>query len=177
MNDTFFRIPDDKKNRLSTLYSQTDDGLTPNLDNDWIYQPDATLEFGGHGLLSTLKDYGRFTQMLARGGELDGGRILGRKSIELMATNHLDATMIADMEAPGTWPGYGYGLGVRVIMDRAKGGNNGSLGEFGWAGAAGTWMAADPKEKLSIVYIQGLMPKEYNEIRGHKLRAAIYGAI
>ncbi|MEI2396174.1 serine hydrolase domain-containing protein [Paenibacillus phytohabitans] len=177
MNDTFFRIPGDKKYRLSTLYALKDDGLTPDFDNDAFYQSDVTIECGGHGLLSTLSDYGRFTQMLACGGELDGARILGRKTIELMATNHLDARQLSDMQVPGTWPGYGYGLGVRVMMDRAKGGINGSPGEFGWGGAAGTWMAADPDEELSIVYMQGLLPKEYNEIRGHKLRAAIYGAI
>lgn len=177
MNDTFFRIPDGKRSRLSTLYSQTDDGLTPNLENEAIYQPEATIECGGHGLLSTLEDYGRFTQMLARGGEQNGVRILGRKTIELMATNHLNAIQLADMEALGTWPGYGYGLGVRVVNDRPKGGINGTSGEFGWAGAAGTWMAADPKEELSIVYMQGLMQKEYDESRGHKLRAAIYSTI
>ena len=129
MNNTFFRIPDEKRNQLSTLYSQSDKGLSPNEDNEWIYQPDATIEFGGHGLLSTLGDYEKFTQMLARGGELDGARILGNKTIELMATNHLDEIQLADMELPGTWPGYGYGLGVRVMIDRAKGGSNSSYGE------------------------------------------------
>ncbi|CAN7741678.1 serine hydrolase [Paenibacillus sp. LjRoot153] len=176
MNDTFFRIPDNKKSRLSTLDAETEDEYEL-ARGDYIYQPNATLECGGHGLLSTLRDYARFTQMLVRGGELDGTRILGRKTLGLMTTNHLDSTQLADMEAGGTWPGYGYGLGVRVINDRAKGGINSSSGEFGWAGAAGTWMAADPDEELSIVYMQGLLPKKYNEIRGHKLRAAIYGAI
>lgn len=175
MNDTFFRIPDNKKSRLSTLDAETEREFT--ITSDSIYQLNATLECGGHGLLSTLRDYARFTQMLARGGELDGTRILGRKTLGLMTTNHLDSTQLADMEAEGTWPGYGYGLGVRVITDRAKGGINSSSGEFGWAGAAGTWMAADPDEELSIVYMQGLLPNKYNEIRGHKLRAAIYGAI
>lgn len=177
MNDTFFRIPEDKMGRLTTLYAPSEDGVVPNLEHEWIYRPDTAIEFGGHGLLSTLGDYGRFAQMLARGGELEGSRILGRKTIALMATDHLDAIQLADMEVPGTWPGYGYGLGVRVMIDRAKGGSNSTLGEFGWAGAAGSWMAVDPEEELSIVYMQGLLPKEYDESRGHKLRAAIYGSL
>ncbi|MDI4646363.1 serine hydrolase domain-containing protein [Cohnella hashimotonis] len=177
MHDTFFRIPEDKKDRLTTLYAPSEEGPTPNMENEWLNRQDTTIEFGGHGLLSTLRDYGRFTQMLARGGELDGARILGRKTIELMATDHLDARQRADMALPGTWPGYGYGLGVRVMTDRAKGGSNSTAGEFGWAGAAGSWMAADLEEELSVVYMQGLLPKEYDEIRGHKLRAAIYSAL
>jgi len=177
MNHTGFRITDDKRGMLSTLYSQTEVGLQPNLDNEWIYQPEAKVEFGGHGLLSTLGDYERFTQMLARGGEWNGNRIIGKKTIELMASNHLDKQQLSDMEVPGTWPGYGYGLGVRVMMDHAQGGSNSSLGEFGWAGAAGTWMAVDPQEELSIVYMQGLLPKDYIEIHGQKLRNVVYSQI
>ncbi|MFB5678875.1 serine hydrolase domain-containing protein [Paenibacillus terreus] len=178
MRDTFFRIPENKKERMSMLYSRAEDNaLTPNMDSEIYYEPDWKIEFGGHGLLSTLHDYGRFTQMLSRGGEWNGNRLLGRKTIELMATNHLNRQPLGDFEAVGTWSGYGYGLGVRVMIDRAKGGSNSTVGEFGWGGAAGTWMAVDPKEELSIVYMHQLMPSEYDEIRQHKVRAAVYGMI
>ena len=176
MNDTFFRIPDEKKDRLCSLYNRSEDGtLTKNTSMDANYQPDATFEGGGGGLLSTLGDYSRFAQMMACGGELDGIRILGSKTIDLMRTNHLSPQQQADFN----WPyqaGYGYGLGVRVMVDPVAAGGNGSLGEFGWCGLAGTWVLIDPQERLSAVYMQQMLPN-FEEYHQPRLRAVIYGAL
>lgn len=176
MNDTFFRIPDHKKDRLCSLYNRSDDGtLIKNTSMDANYQPDATFESGGGGLLSTLADYSRFAQMLACGGELDGVRILGSKTIDLMRTNHLSPQQLADFN----WPylaGYGYGLGVRVMIDPVAAGSNGSIGEFGWCGLAGTWVMIDPEERLSAVYMQQMIPN-FEEYHQPRLRAVIYGVL
>ncbi|WP_066337993.1 serine hydrolase domain-containing protein [Metabacillus litoralis] len=174
MNDTFFRIPDDKKARLCSLYNRDENGnLSKNIEMDAHIQPDATFESGGGGLLSTLSDYSRFAHMLANGGELDGERIIGQKTINLMATNQLTTENSSNYN----WnylKGYGYGLGVRVMVDPALGGSNSSIGEFGWSGLLGTWVLIDPKEKLSAVYMQQMMPnlEAYHQPR---LRSVIYG--
>lgn len=176
MKDTFFRIPEDKKPRLCSLYDRSEDGtLTKNEKMDADYQPDAAFESGGAGLLSTLGDYSRFAEMLARGGELKGVRLLGSKTINLMSTNHLCPQQLVDFN----WPyqaGYGYGLGVRVMIDPATGGSNSSLGEFGWCGMAGTWVLIDPKEELSAVYMQQMFPN-FEAYHQPRLRAVIYGAL
>lgn len=176
MIDTSFRIPEDKLDRLCTMYDRAEDGkLTPNNRMDARYQPGSRHESGGGGLLSTIGDYSRFAQLLANGGELDGVRILSPKTIQLMATNHLSAQQLKDFN----WPqmsGYGYGLGVRVMIDPAAGGINGSIGEFGWAGLAGSYLLIDPKEELSVVYMQQLLPSLEPFIHP-RLRAAVYGAL
>jgi CubicO group peptidase (beta-lactamase class C family) len=176
MTDTSFRIPEEKRDRLCTMYDRAEDGtLTPNTSMDAPYQPGCFYESGGGGLLSTIGDYSRFAQALARGGELNGARILSRKTVQLMGTNHLGPQQLRDFN----WPqmsGYGYGLGVRVMIDPADGGINGSIGEFGWAGLAGSWVLIDPKEQLSVVYMQQMLPSLEPYIHT-RLRAAIYGAL
>jgi CubicO group peptidase (beta-lactamase class C family) len=176
MNDTFFKIPDEKKHRLCSLYVRNEEGsLLKNTRLDEQYQPGTLFESGGAGLLSTLSDYSTFAHMLANGGELDGVRILGRKTVELMSTNHLTSDQLSFYN----WDylaGYGYGLGVRTMKSPAAGGSNSSIGEFGWSGLAGTWVLIDPKEKLSAVYMQQMMPnlEAYHQPR---LRNVIYGSL
>ncbi|WP_248927218.1 serine hydrolase domain-containing protein [Paenibacillus hamazuiensis] len=176
MHDTFFRIPEDKRDRLCTMYERSEEGtLTPKLDMEVPYQPGCRYESGGAGLLSTIGDYTRFAQALARGGELDGARILSRKTVQLMASNHLGPQQMKDYN----WlqqKGYGYGLGVRVMVDPAEGGCNGSIGEFGWAGLAGSWVLIDPAEQLSVVYMQQMLPSLEPYIHP-RLRSVIYGAL
>ncbi|MDR6550535.1 serine hydrolase domain-containing protein [Paenibacillus qinlingensis] len=176
MIDTSFRITEDKRDRLCTIYDRAEGGaLTPNTKMDASYQPQSRYESGGAGLLSTLGDYSRYAQMLAKGGEHEGVRILSPKTIQLMATNHLNPQQLSDFN----WQqlrGYGYGLGVRVMMDPAAGGINSSIGEFGWAGLAGSYMLIDPKEELSVVYMQQLVPSQ-EPIIHPRLRNAIYGAL
>lgn len=176
MTDTSFRIPDNKRDRLCTMYDRAEDGtLTPNIRMDARYQPGSRHESGGGGLLSTIGDYSRFGQLLAKGGELDGVRILSPKTVQLMATNHLSPQQHKDFNW-SQMSGYGYGLGVRVMIDPAAGGINGSIGEFGWAGLAGSYLLIDPKEELSVVYMQQLLPSLEPFIHP-RLRAAIYGAL
>lgn len=176
MEDTFFRIPEHKKDRLCSLYNRADDGtLTKNTSLDAHFQPDALFESGGGGLLSTLSDYSKFARVLACGGEWNGVRLLSPHTVRLMATNHLGPQQLADFD----WPflaGYGYGLGVRVMIDPAAGGSNSSIGEFGWCGMAGTWVLIDPKEQLSAVYMQQMLPN-FEAYHQPRLRAAIYGAL
>ncbi|MCR8630335.1 serine hydrolase domain-containing protein [Paenibacillus radicis (ex Xue et al. 2023)] len=176
MNDTSFRISEDKRDRLCKMYNRSEDGvLIPNVSMDAPYQPGCNHESGGSGLLSTISDYSRFAQALAKGGDLDGVRILSRKTVQLMATNHLGPQQLNDYN----WPqqkGYGYGLGVRVMMNPADGGINGSPGEFGWAGLAGSWVLIDPQEQLSVVYMQQMLPSLEPYIHP-RLRAVIYGSI
>ncbi|MFC4811673.1 serine hydrolase domain-containing protein [Paenibacillus sp. GCM10023250] len=176
MTDTSFRIAEEKRHRLCVMYDRAEDGtLTPNTRMDAAYQPGSRYESGGGGLLSTIGDYSRFAQALARGGELDGVRLLSPKTVQLMGTNHLSPRQLEDFN----WEhmsGYGYGLGVRVMMDRAAGGSNGSIGEYGWAGLAGSWLLIDPAEELSVVYMQQMLPSLEPYI-ANRLRAAVYGAL
>jgi CubicO group peptidase (beta-lactamase class C family) len=176
MKDTFFRIPDEKRSRLCTMYDHAADGvLTKNDSRDRDYQPDAQFESGGAGLLSTLEDYGRFAQMLALGGTVGETRILGRKTIELMATQHLSPLQQKDYNW-GWQVGYGYGLGVRVMEDRAAGGSNSPAGEFGWSGLAGSWVSIDMQEGVSAVYMQQMLPSD-EHVYQPRLRSAIYGSL
>ncbi len=176
MKDTFFKIPEEKRERLSNLYNRSENGeLTKNSLLDGYYQPEAKFESGGAGLLSTLGDYSRFAHMLANGGELNGVKILGRKTVELMSTNHLQPEVLPYYN----WDylkGYGYGLGVRVMIDPTLAGSNSSIGEFGWCGLAGTWVLIDPKEKLSAVYMQQMLPN-FEAYHQPRLRSVIYSSL
>jgi CubicO group peptidase (beta-lactamase class C family) len=176
MKDTFFKIPEEKKERLCSLYNRNENGeLTKNSLMDGNYQSESQFESGGGGLLSTLEDYSRFAHMLANGGELNGVKILGSKTIELMSTNHLQPEVLHYYN----WDylkGYGYGLGVRVMIDPPLGGSNSSIGEFGWCGLAGTWVLIDPKEKLSAVYMQQMMPN-FEAYHQPRLRSVIYSSL
>jgi CubicO group peptidase (beta-lactamase class C family) len=113
---------------------------------------------GWGGMLSSAEDYARFCQMLLNGGELDGVRILSRKSVELMTSNHLppDAgygafTMELGLTAPLPQLGQGYGLGVGVRMESGRSTVPGSVGDFFWGGATGPYFWVDPHEKLIAV--------------------------
>ena len=121
--------------------------------------------------------------MFCMGGTLEGERILGRKTIDLMRRNHLTEQQLQDFRqahAIGKWDflsGYGYGLGVRTMLDPALGGCNGTVGEYGWAGAAGTYALIDPEESLAVVYLHQLKPNNREEYCHPRLRAAVYGSL
>jgi len=132
-----------------------------------------TMESGGGGLVSTSMDYARFCQMLLSGGALDGQRIIGRKTLELMASDHLTS----DVKIGGTLmaPGHGFGLGFCVRTHAGIAPFAGSLGQFFWSGMAGTFFFIDPKEDLFAVFMmQGPGQREY--IR-NLLRCAVYAAV
>ncbi|MGH8248291.1 MAG: serine hydrolase domain-containing protein, partial [Gammaproteobacteria bacterium] len=115
----------------------------------------ASVPFGGMGLYSTIGDYARFAQMLLNGGQLDGVRLLSRKTVELMTVNHLNTLEVPHIGASGA---YGFGLGGSVRVDLAKGSIPGSLGQFGWDGAASTYFRIDPKERTVSLLFQQHMP-------------------
>ncbi|HEY4368127.1 MAG TPA: serine hydrolase domain-containing protein [Steroidobacteraceae bacterium] len=113
---------------------------------------------GGGGMLSSAEDYARFAQMLLNGGELDGVRLLSRKSVELMTNNHLPPgvgygafTMELGLTAPLPQLGQGYGLGVGVREENGRSTVPGSVGDFFWGGATGPYFWVDPQEKLVAV--------------------------
>ncbi|WP_226669841.1 serine hydrolase domain-containing protein [Metabacillus litoralis] len=178
MTDTFFRIPDEKLHRLASLYNREEDGKlikNESEEMDMQFHIFPEYESGGAGLLSTLGDYSIFAHMLANGGEYNGKRIIGKNTIKLMTSNHLTK----QQSTYYNWDylkGYGYGLGVRTLTDQAEGGINSSIGEFGWSGLAGTWVLIDPKENISAVYMQQMLPN-FEAFHQPRLRSVIYGAL
>lgn len=114
-------------------------------------------------------------QMLACGGSYNGVKLLGRKTIDLMRSNALSPRMLQEDFSNNYLAGYGYGYGVRILLDRYAGQHNGFPGQFGWTGGSGTWAEASPEEGLSIVYMHNLQPnlEEYHHLR---MRAVAYGA-
>ena len=193
MADTAFGVSPEKRNRLAAMYGRPDvitpgptmgsefaawmAGVNDRIDVSKSYPVDSPDVFmrGGHGLFSTIGDYFRFAQMLANGGELDGERILGRKTLELMHSNFVPAALLP-LEIGGLpLPGYGFGLGSRVLLDVAQSGAPGSVGEFGWSGAAKTHYWVDPKEQLVGLFMtQSMMSFDLPEL---DLRALAYQAI
>ena len=163
MQDSYFGVPPQVVNRYSANYGMGADGkleLVENQDGTSPtgstnnYQRYGAIPFGGSGLSSPIMDYARFAQMLVNGGELDGARILGSKTVELMRSNMLPE--VIGTRAPGT----GYGLGVQVVVDVAASGKLGSEGMFGWAGAANTWVWMDPKENMVAIIFAQFMPTQ-----------------
>jgi CubicO group peptidase (beta-lactamase class C family) len=131
------------------------------------------MESGGGGLVSTTMDYARFCQMLLSGGTLDGVRIIGRKTLQLMASDHLGPTV--KVNSPLMPAGHGFGLGFAVRTHQGMAPFAGSLGEFFWSGMAGTYFWIDPKEDLFAVFMmQG--PGQRQHFR-YLLRSLVYAAI
>jgi CubicO group peptidase (beta-lactamase class C family) len=133
------------------------------VDVSKTYPIDNTTTFarGGHGLFSTVTDYLRFAQMLLNRGELAGERIISPAISDLMHSNHLPVSLMPYGIAIVTIPGYGFGLGSRVLMNPAESGLPGSAGEFGWAGAANTYYWVDPKlEVIGIYMTQHMLSSE-----------------
>jgi len=116
----------------------------------------------GGGLLSTASDYARFAQMLLGGGILEGARIIGRKTIELMTTNHT-----GDFNIYPEGPGYGYGLGFSVRLSLSAAPLLGTIGAYGWNGAHITYYIADPREDLfGLMFTQVANAQRTGQHRG-----------
>ena len=177
MRDTGFTVPPDKKARFVQMYSKTEDekGIEPSpaSRSTGYYDYESRWYSGGGGLVSTTRDYLRFCQMLLNGGELDGNRILSRKTIELMTRDHVKGTRRASSVLS---PGYGFGLDFAVHIDLAESGLNGSLGEYNWGGLAGTIFWVDPAEKMIGLYMIQMLPPRFSDGRTQFKRLA-YQAI
>lgn len=163
MQDTFFQVPADKLNRFGTNHTfdpQAGELVVSDAPSASNFVNRQTFESGGGGLLSTAEDYMKFSQMVLNGGELDGVRIIGNKTLEYMTQNHLPGIFGDNgQHAPDTLPGFvdgtGFGLGFAVIEDPTAAGGIGSEGEYYWGGAAGTIFWIDPVEELiGVVMIQ-----------------------
>ena len=161
MTDTGFSVPDAKRGRIATIYEKGKDGKLAPAKLLFAVRPEPgpKLEAGGAGLFSTISDYARFMQMLLGGGQLEGTRVLSRKTVELMMANHLGHMERKTIE----FDDYdGFGLGGAVRIDLARGNMAGSLGEFGWSGAATTLARLDPQEKLvTLVFAQHFPHNEH----------------
>lgn len=194
MVDTGFYVPEDKLDRFAAQYGSSDITEPDMSITKWygeamegvnrrISGPENSLESaphnifrGGHGLVSTASDYLRFCQMLLNNGELDGKRVLGRKTVELMTTNHL-APELLPYELGGIYSfGYGYGLGLRVLMDVGQCQTMGTVGEYGWAGAANTYFWIDPKEEFIGIQMAQFQPSDYH-LSSQDFRVMAYQAI
>jgi CubicO group peptidase (beta-lactamase class C family) len=175
MADTGFSVPEAKRGRLATIYQKGDEGKLKPANPGFAIKPDAgpKLEAGGAGLFSTPGDYARFMQMLLNGGELEGTRLLSRKTVELMTANHL-AHMARPTISGNDFEGFGLGGAVRV--DLARGPLPGSVGEFGWSGAATTRARMDPKEKLLTLFFTQHFPNDEHGLYW-RLVTLVYSAI
>jgi len=177
MVDTGFFVPPEKATRLVRAYAVTETGALRDegeaAHGDYLKPPRLT-----NGLLSTAMDYQRFAQMLANGGQLDGLRILGRKTIEFMAANRLRADQLPFRPFADTlMAGYGFAFGVRVLVDPAQLGIPASRGEFGWSGWYGTGVWIDPAEQLSGVLMAQLAIAFWPHIPPLEVRRIVYQAI
>lgn len=148
MHDSGFALPPDRHARLAEPHARDADSGAP--IEMWDPRVPAPLQSGGSGLLSTVADYARFLAALSRGGELDGARLLGRKTVEWMTADHLGALPRAGTALP---PGWGFGLGVAVRTHAGLAPDPGSVGSWGWSGASGTIFVVDPAEELFAIFM------------------------
>lgn len=149
MVDTFFSVPEDRKDRLLPLYRKTEEGFT----NVGLRSPMSSRTYfsGSGGLVSSAADYLRFERMLANGGEIDGNRVLRPETVQLMATNHV-GDLFEGLREPKI-RGLGFGYTVQVVLDRDTARSARSTGAFGWGGAFGTMTWSDPALQLAGVYM------------------------
>jgi CubicO group peptidase (beta-lactamase class C family) len=158
MVDTGFSVPAAKIDRFTTMYQPGEAGGLEVVDapgNSPYTKPQNFLS-GGGGLVSTASDYLRFARMLLNKGELDGVRLLSRKTVEFMTRNHLSDDALQSSFAP-IHPGHGFGLGWKVLMNVAQSGMAGSEGTFGWGGTARTDFWVDPQEELIGLFMLQLV--------------------
>src|SRR6185436_12214982 len=142
MKDTFFYPAESYNPRNTTRYSKTDKGLVKQTDPNFM---NGVFFSGGGGIFTTAEDYLQFGQMLLNGGQLNGKRLLGSRTVELMRSVFIPDTL------PGRARGESFGLSVRVVTDPIQRGTALSAGSFGWSGAYGTHFWVDPKEKVVAV--------------------------
>ena len=180
MTDTFFELPAERMARYLPCYEKVGeryrraDGTT-----DSPYVKDVTCCSGGGGLLSTMHDYHRFAEMLRRRGELDGERVLGARTVDFMAMNHLKGDL-TDM-GQATWnetsfEGIGFGLGVSVVVDPARAQVMASKGEYAWGGMASTAFWVDPMEDMTVIFLTQLIPSSAYPLR-RQLRVLVNQAL
>ncbi|MDZ7679896.1 MAG: serine hydrolase domain-containing protein [Acidimicrobiales bacterium] len=184
MVDTGFRVTDEALPRFAACYRRASDkSLKLQDDPDTSpYRRQRAMLSGGGGLVSTMADYVRFAQMMLNGGELDGVRVLGPKTVELMTTNHLPGGAdMTEYALPGGYgevgfEGMGFGLTMAVGLGPARTAQIGSVGDYMWGGMASTTFWCDPAEELLVVFMTQLIPSGTYNFRG-QLKSLIYPAL
>ena len=171
MTDTCFRVPAEKRDRVSVLYRLTEQGREQTDFPAIFYSP--TYESACGGLFGTIDDYSRFALAMTL-GEYRGVRLLHDSTIRLMAMNRLGDQAMRDFENP-YHSGYGYGLAVRTRM-RPEAGSNTSIGEFGWTGGFGSWVLMDPVKRITIVYAHQAAPNREEYVHP-RIRNIVYAAL
>ncbi len=183
MVDTSFWVSPDKQHRFAANYQRNPDKTLKLIDDPQgasQYLSNPSFFSGGGGLTSTTADYLRFSEMLRRGGELDGARVLGPRTIDLMRKNHLAggkdlASMAIGAFSETAYEGVGFGLGFAMTLGEVEAGTIGA-GDYYWGGAASTIFWVDPKEDLVAIFMTQLMPSATFNFRG-QLKNIIYSAI
>lgn len=182
MHDTAFRVPESEADRLAALYRPDRQGRAVRHDKVGraALQPQKFLS-GGGGLVSTAHDYHRFTSMLLRGGELDGVRLLGNRTLGYMTRNHLPGGADLESLAMGSFSeasnaGKGFGLGFAVTEDPAAAKSLASTGEFFWGGLASTAFWVDPVEDMTVLLLTQLMPSSTYPLRS-QLHQLVYQSL
>ncbi len=182
MLNTGFSVPSTEAERFTSLYAPISGSMTriDRAGSSAYLEPPAFLS-GGGGLVSTLGDYQKFASMLLAGGVGDGNRLIGRRTLEYMASNHLPGGRLLNelgqsVFAEVAMDGMGFGLGFSVVQDPAANGSLCSIGEFAWGGAASTAFWIDPVEEITAVFMTQLLPSSYYPLR-RQLRAAVYQAL
>ena len=170
MKDTAFYAPPERAGRLAEAFATDPDSKQPVRLLEVREKPRYLA--GGQGMVSTAQDYFRFAQMLLNGGELDGKRILAKKTVEYMTTDHLGAIR-GPAYLPG--PGYGFGLGVAVRLADGQASTPGSTGDYNWGGLGGTYFWVDPRERLVGIWMMQA-PNQRTYYRGI-YRDMVYGAM
>jgi CubicO group peptidase (beta-lactamase class C family) len=183
MVDTAFGVPASKMDRFCANYAPQDGRPRFRLFDDPLtsaYTRPRSYFSGAGGLVSTAADYLKFCRMLGNGGELDGVRILGPRTLQLMTLNHLpggkDLATMAQNAGETNREGQGFGLGFAVLLDPTVAQIIGTPGEYYWGGAASTAFFVNPREELIMLFLTQLRPSSTYPIR-RELRATIYAAI
>jgi CubicO group peptidase (beta-lactamase class C family) len=176
MRDTAFAVPPAERHRIVDVATTDEHGkLAPPVETDAAPgQRRHPYLSGADGLYSTAPDLARFGQMLLNGGELDGVRVLGRKSVELMMQNHLSHLPNPTWDARAS---EGYGLGGAVLLDVARRARLGSAGTFGWAGGMSTEFAVDPRERMVLLLMVQHLPSATGPAGGTDFHNLVYQAL
>ena len=181
MQDTGYYLEPSDADRLMGVFKLGEDGKYTDYPETLSWLDSERVTWGGTGLVGSAKDYWKFTQMLLRGGEFNSARILSKASVEFMLSNRFPSEKLP-YEAPGSpyerfAKGYGFGLGVKVMVDPTEAGNLTSIGEAGWSGAASTYFWVIPEHDLVVMFLT--QNRSYLEIQplSEYVKAAVYQSL
>jgi len=181
MTDTGFATPESERDRCSALYAAAPGGGLNKIGSAGSMTRASAMLSGGGGLVGSSDDYLRFCHFLLNGGQLDGVRLLSPRTLRLMTSNNLPGGATLNEMGQSTFAevamaGTGFGLGFSVLVDAAANQSLGSVGQYGWGGAASTAFWVDPAEELAVVFMTQLLPSNTYPLRRH-LQAGVYQAL